>query len=107
MSPRVASRSYVRKLSTSRDDVVVPQLFALPSAAPRCQDDYLSVAHRFRISQTKDSSLLEPRGKDLAAFTDMLRRNHKDEYASGFQPAVRVRQEHSVRSFRLSPIVQS
>ncbi|MGA3241369.1 MAG: hypothetical protein ABSG03_34335, partial [Bryobacteraceae bacterium] len=74
-------------------------MFALPSAAACCQDDYLAVAHGFRFSQAKDSSLLEPRGKDLAAFTDTLRRNHKDEYASGFQPAVHVRQEHSFRAF--------
>ena len=74
----------VRQLSTPRNDLVVPQLFALPTAAACRQDNYLAVARGLRMSQPKDSSLLEPRGKDLATFTDVLRRNHKDEYASGF-----------------------
>jgi hypothetical protein len=61
--------------------------------------DYLAVAHGFQIRQPKDSSIFEPRSKDLAAVTDVLRRNHKDEYASGCQPTVRVRQEHPFQAF--------
>src|SRR5437899_2399758 len=67
-------------------------------------------AHSARIRQPKDSSIFEPRSKDLAAVTDVLRRDHKDEYASGFQPTVRVCQEHPfqafVSTFADSPVVR-
>ena len=101
--------SEVRELSTSGDDVVIAQLFALPTAAACCQDNYLAVSHGFRIRQPKDSSIFEPRSKDLAAVTEVLRRDHKDEHASGFQPMVRVCQEHPfhgfVSTFADSPVV--
>ena len=89
----------VRELSPSRDDFVVPQLFTFPAAAACRQDHHLAVAHGLRISQSEDPRRLKLRGKDLTAFTDMHCRDHKDQYAPGFQPTVRVRQEHPFRAF--------
>jgi hypothetical protein len=68
----------------------------------------LPVSHGLWISQVEDSGVLKLRSKDLSAFPNVHRRNHKDQNAAGFQPAVRVRQEQPlVRSLRVSPLVQS
>ena len=89
-------------MSTPRDNIVVSQLLSLPAAPPCCQDHYLPVSHGLWISQAEDSGVLKLRSKDLVAFPNMRRRNYKDQKAAGFQPAVRVRQEHALHAFAAS-----
>src|SRR5207249_10404523 len=86
MSPRGARRSSfppdIRKLSTSRDNIVVSQLLALPAAPPRRQDHYLTVAHGLGISQSEDSGVLKLRSKNLAAVPDVYCRDDKGQNAA-------------------------
>src|SRR5581483_12257292 len=49
----------VCELSTSGDNIGVSQLFTLPAAPPRRQDNYLAVAHGLWFGQAKDSAVLK------------------------------------------------
>src|SRR5271166_5890154 len=74
-------------------DVAVRKPLSLTPASSRSDDNHLFIARALRGFEPVNPGVTEMRGENLTTFGQLLAGDNEYQYATGFQPAIRVAQE--------------
>jgi len=75
-------------------DIAVRKTLFLTPASSCAYDNNLLIAHALRCLQTVNPDITEMRGENLTTFGQPVAGDNEYQHATGFQPAIRLAQEH-------------